>query len=199
MPANTYVLIDYENVQPANLALIAEKNFCVKIFVGSSQTRVPIELVTAMHALGSKAEYIRISGNGPNALDFHISYYIGRIAALEPDASFHVISKDTGFDPLLAHLKSKGISAKRQPTLGSVPVLKSLSVSTDAVQIDAVISKLQGMPKNRPQKDKTLRTMISAWFGKKLDDSALNRIVNDLVKRSVITIVNGAVKYSLPK
>jgi hypothetical protein len=54
------------------------------------------------------------------------------------------------------------------------------------------------MPKSRPQKDKTLRTMISAWFGKKLDEAALDRIVGELVKRKVITIDQGKVRYSLP-
>lgn len=199
MAANTYVLIDYENVQPANLALVAEKNFCVKIFIGSSQTRIPIDLVTALHALGSKAEYIRIAGSGPNALDFHISYYMGRISALEPDATFHIVSKDTGFDPLLTHLKSKGIQAKREATVGTVPVLKNLTVSSSNAQVDAVIAKLKGMPKSRPQKEKSLKTMISAWFGKKLSADGIDQIVQELVSRNVVAVEGTSVKYSLPK
>jgi len=51
--------------------------------------------------MGERAEYVRISGNGSNALDFHIAFYIGQLAAHEPDAYFHIISKVTGFDPLI--------------------------------------------------------------------------------------------------
>jgi hypothetical protein len=54
-----------------------------------------------------------MDGNGTNALDFHIAYYIGRLAAKCPDAYFHIISKDTGFDPLIKHLKGQGISCQR--------------------------------------------------------------------------------------
>src|SRR3546814_10787787 len=115
-----YILIDYENVQPKNLALLEGDHFRVKVFIGAALAKLPSDLVAGMQALGSRAEYIRISGNGPNALDFHIAYYIGKIASEEPKAFFHIISKDTGFDPLIAHLKSNKIfscrSADRKST-----------------------------------------------------------------------------------
>ncbi len=193
-----YVLIDYENVQPKNLALLRAEHFRVKVFLGASLAKLPVDLATAMQALGSRAEYVRISGNGPNALDFHIAYYIGRISAEDAEPYFHIISKDTGFDPLIAHLKDKGIGCKRSATLDAIPILRSLTEAPRDEQVDGVIEKLNGMPKNRPQKDKTLRTMISAWFGKKLDDASLDRIVGELVRRKVITVNQGKVRYTLP-
>jgi hypothetical protein len=54
------------------------------------------------------------------------------------------------------------------------------------------------MPKSRPQKDKTLRAMVSAWFGKKLDQAALDRIINELARRKVILTEGGRLKYDLP-
>ena len=184
-----YVLIDYENVQPKNLASLAEEHFRVKVFVGANQAKVPIELAEAMQALGERAEYVRISGNGSNALDFHIAYYIGRIAATEPKAFFHIISRDTGFDPLIAHLKSKGILSNRSASLDGIPILKGLAEASKDDQVDAVVAKLKGMPKSRPQRERTLRTMISAWFGNKLDAPALDRIVNELVRRKLVAAV----------
>ena len=97
---NNYVLIDYENEQPKNLDILKGHEFSVKVFVGAKQAKLPFELATAMQALGDKAEYIKIDGNGPNALDFHIAFYIGHIVASDREAYFHIISKDTGFDPL---------------------------------------------------------------------------------------------------
>jgi hypothetical protein len=197
MRAN-HVLIDYENVQPKNLSLLEQEHFRVKIFIGSNQTKIPVELASAMQTLGSRAEYIRISGSGPDALDFHIAYYIGRIASSEPDAFFHIISKDTGFDPLIAHLKDQGIFSKRSTTLDAIPILRNLTTATRDEQVEAVIEKLRGMPKSRPQKDKTLRAMVSAWFGKKLDQAALDRIINELARRKVILTEGGRLKYDLP-
>ena len=65
-------------------------------------------------------------------------------------------------------------------------------------QVDAVVAKLKGMPKSRPQRERTLRTMISAWFGNKLDAPALDRIVNELVRRKLVGIDGVKVSYSLP-
>lgn len=76
-----YVLIDLENVQPASLAGLEADFFKVLIFVGASQTKIPFELASAAQRLGERASYIKIAGNGINALDFHIAYYIGRPSA----------------------------------------------------------------------------------------------------------------------
>jgi hypothetical protein len=54
------------------------------------------------------------------------------------------------------------------------------------------------MPKNLPKMDKTLRKMISAWFGNKLDDAALDRVVSELTKRKVISLDQNKVHYALP-
>ena len=194
-----YVLIDYENVQPKNLALLEAKHFQVIVVIGSNLTKLPLELVTAMQALGSRGSYVRASGSGSNALDFHIAYYIGRISVSDKDSFFHIISKDTGFDPLIDHLKANGVLSKRSTTIDAIPILKSLTDADGDEQVDGVIEKLKGMPKSRPQKDRTLRRMIAAWFGNTLDENALNRIVGELVRRKAIQVDAGKVKYSLPK
>ena len=41
-----------------------------------------------MQALGDRANYVEIDGSGPNALDFHIAYYIGELATADPTGSF---------------------------------------------------------------------------------------------------------------
>src|SRR5436190_13219356 len=105
------VLIDFENVQPDSAQLRGLEHFRVLIFLGANQTRLPFETVAAMQKLGERGEYVKISGNGSNSLDFHIAYYIGVLSAKEPSACFHIVSRDTGFDPLIQHLKSKDILA----------------------------------------------------------------------------------------
>ena len=119
-----YVLIDFENVQPDTLEVLHQDHFKVIVFVGANQSKLSFDAVSAVQRMGSKAEYVKISGNGPNALDFHIAYYIGRLSATNDTAYFHIISKDAGFDPLIQHLKEKKISADRLACISDIPLLK---------------------------------------------------------------------------
>jgi len=59
------------------------EHFKVLMFIGPNQTRIDINVATALQALGTRAEYIRVSAAGRNALDFHIAYYLGRLAAVQ--------------------------------------------------------------------------------------------------------------------
>ena len=86
-----YVLIDYENVQPEAMAVLEKEHFKVIVFVGANQTKVTFEVASVLQRLGDKAEYVKITGNGSNALDFHIAFYIGQLAAQEPEAYFHIV------------------------------------------------------------------------------------------------------------
>ena len=108
-----YFLIDFENVQPKDLPQLKGGNIKIRIFMGSNQAKLPTAMANALQPFGTAAEYIFINGNGKNAADFHIAYYIGQIAASVPEATLHVISKDTGFDILLKHLQEKGIRCRR--------------------------------------------------------------------------------------
>ena len=111
--ATNYVLIDFENVQPRNLELLTKHPFQVYVFVGASQKKVSFDLADSMQLLGNNAKYIKISGNGQNALDFHVAYYVGELAAKDPDARFYIVSKDKGFDTLIDHLTKRKIRIQR--------------------------------------------------------------------------------------
>ena len=143
MKAN-YVLIDYENVQPEAMTGLCEEHFKVLVFVGEHQSKVTFEVASALQRMGSRAEYIKITGNGKNALDFHIAYYLGQIALREPEAFFHIISKDSGFDPLIQHLKAHKICACRSNDVGEIPILKTATAKTPADRIAVVIEDLTG-------------------------------------------------------
>ncbi|MFM8476255.1 MAG: PIN domain-containing protein, partial [Planctomycetaceae bacterium] len=53
------------------------------------------------------------SSGGPNALDFHIACYIGRLSVTEPESDFVIMSGDTGFDSLITHLQSLQVRVRR--------------------------------------------------------------------------------------
>jgi len=123
-----YVLIDFENVQPASVAALDAEHFHIIVFCGANQTKVGLDLATVMQRMGPRAQYIQISGNGSNALDFHIAFYIGELASREPAAFYHIISKDTGFDPLIAHLKTRKILSARSKTISDMPIFKAPAI-----------------------------------------------------------------------
>src|SRR5688572_30957941 len=137
-----YVLVDFENVQPQNLGLLHGGPYKIKVFVGAKQAKIPLEMARAVQAFGADAEYIQIDGTGANALDFHIAYYIGRLAAENPGADFHVISRDSGFDPLIKHLKSQNILCYRSASIADIPMAKTIKAAPTVDKVDAVIQNL---------------------------------------------------------
>ena len=131
-----YVLVDFENVQPETLASLADGQFKVKVFVGAAQARgrISFELSHSMQMLGANAEYVKIARSGPNAVDMHIAYFIGKILERERDAVVHVISKDTDFDPLLEYLRANGVSCKRSKTIAEVAKLAQVAARARPAQ-----------------------------------------------------------------
>ena len=197
MPTN-YVLIDFENVQPKNLNILANHPFKVFVFIGANQTKVPRHVAVAMQALGDKARYVEIDGSGPNALDFHIAYYIGELSAADPSGSFHVISKDRGFDPLIRHLKGKKIRVRRESDLAEIPNLRIPKKAKKDDKIDAIVKNLVGRGHTRPRKVKTLQNTINNLISETLTEAELAALVKELEKRKLIIVNNGNIKYTLP-
>ena len=193
-----YVLIDFESVQPTSLAVLEHDHFKLIVFVGSSQAKVPFETAAALQRMGSRAEYVRIDGNGPNALDFHIAFYIGQIAAAEPGAFFHIISKDKGFDPLIKHLKSRKIYSRRAEDIADIPAVKASNVKSPGERAVLVIKKLEQMKATKPRTVKTLGTTIASVFQNQLSSAEIEAAIEDLCKRGLVLVTGTRVSYELP-
>ena len=197
LPTN-YILIDFENVQPKNLEVLGNHPFKVYVFVGANQAKVPFELAAEMQNLGENAKYIKMSGNGPNALDFHIAYYIGELIALDPKAYFHIISKDTGFDPLVKHLKDRKFHIQRERDLAEIPILRISNATSDDERITAIIKNLSGRGPSKPRKIKTLTNTINSLFTENLGEPELSTIIKHLQQQKYIVVNQGNVSYKLP-
>lgn len=193
-----YVLIDYESVQPEALARLDVEHFKVLVFVGASQAKVSFETANALQSMGGNAEYIKISGNGPNALDFHIAFYIGQISIGDPTAFFHIISKDKGFDPLIQHLKSRKIFAARSIDVSEIPLLKVVSAKSPTDKLTAILNNLIHRGSSKPRTAKTLLSTISTLFLKKLSEDEQNALFIELQSKGYVTVVGTKVSYSLP-
>lgn len=193
-----YVLVDYENVQPDALALLDAEHFKVIVFIGANQTKVTFEAAAALQRMGNKAEYIKIAGNGPNALDFHIAYYIGRLANAEPTPYFHILSKDAGFDPLIKHLKSRNILVSRWRSVKDMPIVKAANSRSPEARLEIVVSRLKQLGTSKPRTVKTLSGWINSAFQKQLSEQDLAGLVEALEKNGHIAVNGTKVSYSLP-
>lgn len=147
-----YILIDYENVPVKSLALLKGDHFRVKVFLGPKNTKLATEFVLAMKALGDKADFIVLEAGGPNALDFHITYYLGRMIAEDPAGFYHIISKDTGFDGLVAHIHKTGVFIQRSASIEAMPCFaKTVPAAPVVVVTPSVPPKLEPVAKPAPK------------------------------------------------
>jgi hypothetical protein len=193
-----FVLIDFENTQPKDVASLNGGRYNIKVFLGAQQAKIPLAMARAFQALGTHAEYIQINGNGNNAVDFHIAYYIGRLAATAPDAQFHVISKDTGFDPLLKHLEEQGISCQRLTSLAAVTSVKR-NRALNGDRLGAVVENLAKRESAKPRTVNALRTTIHTLFAKQqLTEHEVDELIERLIGHDVIRISDGKVHYEEP-
>ena len=110
------VLVDLENVQTIDLAAVPA-TARVMIVHGATQKKLPIALVKQAQAFGDRLQWIQISGQGSNALDFHIAYYLGRELAANPNTRCVILSKDQGFDPFVRHVVDNNAACQRVATL----------------------------------------------------------------------------------
>lgn len=194
-----YVLIDFENVQPASLAGLDADHFRVLIFVGASQNKLSFDTAAALQRLGSRAEYVKIAGNGSNALDFHIAFHIGHLCAQDPTAYFHIISRDTGFDPLIRHLRERKVYAARSKDVADIPLLKAANSKTTVEKVAVVVANLQQRGASKPRTLKTLSSTINSLFQKQLSEEDLTAVLKALQSEGLVSINESKVTYALPQ
>lgn len=106
-----HVLVDFENVQPTmdDLVKLAPELKDVWLFHGPTLAK------RAGKVKGDDARVTLVphSGKGKNALDFHLTFYLGYLAAKRAEPRLLVVSNDQGYDSMLEHAKSLGLEASR--------------------------------------------------------------------------------------
>lgn len=132
-----HVLLDYENVQPSleALAKLVPGFTDVWLFHGPHQAKQ----AQAFADSNERVTLVPRSGQGSNALDFHLSFYLGYVAAKHPDAELVVVANDRGYDPMLAHARMLEFRARRVGY--KVPVAKKVVVKPEAPAAVPMVAK----------------------------------------------------------
>jgi len=112
--------------------------------------------------MGGRANYVHLSQAGRNALDMHIALYLGRMLQSYPNARFHIISKDRGYEPLLSHI----------------------NLCDRRASLWADLSKLPEPQKSSKNRAKQLRTRHKAMHRKETFWSQNQRPASIILKRS---------------
>lgn len=101
-----HILIDYENIQPKSFDDIEVNGCHIWLFLGVNQQRsLPLELVeTLLRFDNDTVHIIKMQHAGKNALDFYLSFYLGKISEIDPKADVCILAKDSGYDILVEHL-----------------------------------------------------------------------------------------------
>lgn len=99
-----HLLIDFENLQPQNLDKLPTDNTHIWLFLGAIHKTLFIDLVKSLLRFGERVHLIQLQKTGKNALDFYLSYYLGHITAIDPDAQIGILSRDSGYDILVEHV-----------------------------------------------------------------------------------------------
>lgn len=106
-----HVLVDFENVQPTfeEVAKLAPGVSEVWLFHGPHQGKLAEQFKSSHQGVTT----VPISRTGKNALDFHLSFYLGYVAARHPTGRLTVIANDKGYDPMIVHPKALGFTTQR--------------------------------------------------------------------------------------
>ncbi|EIJ33191.1 PIN domain-containing protein [Thiothrix nivea] len=185
-----YILVDFENTQAIDLALIKNKPVVVILLIGEKQKHLPVTLVRQLLEFPDKVRLIESAGSGKNALDFILACQVGQLSQQDPAGFYHIVSKDKGFDPLVAHLKQQKIFAARHDAFAQIPLFVDQRTVSSNDKIQLLTEYFTKHAKNRPAKRTSLIAYINAVFAKQLPESEVLGLVQVLEQRKLITFNN---------
>jgi hypothetical protein len=192
MTRTNYIFVDFENVQEHELDRISHKPIKVTLVLGRRHKNLPVQLVKLIQKYASQVVLVETALEGKNALDFVIACLIGAESERDPQGYFHVLSRDTGFDALIHHLKSREIRAARHVSFNEIPVLMNASE-----RVKFLTQFLATNAANRPKKRPALESQMQALFGKTLSSEDVQETIQKLIQGNILTLSdNGTVRYA---
>ncbi len=191
------LLIDYENIQQIDLSVIEDMDIQVKIFIGKSQNKIPFSLVADAQRFGTNFDWIKIDGNGNNALDFHIAYYLGFLTRVDQKSEYIILSKDKGFDPVVRYVTKKNIKCQRINSIVEILETKK-KPSIDKAHMNKILDNLRKIDKaKRPRKRMTLHKYAISLVKGTMSEKEVIEIIDELFIEGLISEENNRLKYNL--
>ncbi len=117
------------------------------IFHGAQEEKLSREFA----AIGDRVALVPISRPGKNALDFHLSFCLGYVAAKHPEARLVVVANDKGYEPMIEHAVLLGFAVRREgyKEPAKTPTKKKVAAAKNGVSAK---KKVQTVKKAAPKK-----------------------------------------------
>ena len=177
-----HVFVDFKNVHEVDPAVIGARSVSLTLLLGARQTKLDAALVEKLMEHAATVQLVRLTSSGKNALDFALAYYVGRAVMADPTGHFHIVSKDTGFDPLVEHLRSRRIHAHRHDdftTLTFSGPAKPASAPPEDL-MTRMLEHLGRQVNNRPKRKRTLVSHLLAFSGNAVTEADVVGLVERL-------------------
>lgn len=197
-----WVYIDYENM--SGLKSLPKIDGQYFLFVGATQNTLTKTLV--LSAQENNGKFIEISGNGKNALDFHIAYQLGEDIKGNSgnDIQYYIVSKDCGYDPLVTFIKKKiGNRIFRIVSLNDLlekedSTKKVISPLKNNDSLQKVKKHLKDIRKSiRPKSEKKLTADIQSLLrADNPSEKDIQSIIEELYRTGFISKSNKTITYS---
>lgn len=115
----TQILVDLENVPHALSALEKTVDGNTIVFVFHNKTHEKrVEAIKAdLEAKNVTVKFLKLEKTGDNALDFHMTFFLGWELRANPKGKFLVFTNDSGFDSLIDRLRK----SKKDVTRVKIP------------------------------------------------------------------------------
>lgn len=187
--------VDYENTGSLE-AVDLGKYQRVFVFLGPKNTKLKLGEVSGGGFC--TLEIISLNTMGPNNLDFHMAFYLGRWhETADKLVEFHIITNDAGFNGLVNHLKGLGRKCKRVPTK-QVEKTKALpQLSPCSTLIVERLGPMDG--RKRPRKKAKLINWIKSQCAQLLNGEEPIMYYEELKKASIIHESGSDVTYEFKR
>jgi PIN domain len=176
-----YVFIDYENVCESDLSRISGKTVRVFMILGTRHKKLPTSLFLFAQDHPEQLRIIQTPVDGRNALDFVLTLELGRRLAADPEGHFHIVSKDTGFDSVISHLKAEAKRIARYSSLIEIPALR-----TPEERVTRLKTELEDTTKPRPATRKSLVNKIQSAFDNNADTAFIEKTITSFIQLGII-------------
>lgn len=194
-----WAFIDYENISDLSKVQLASYERII-VFLGAKQSKLDFTDVSCDQPLN--IVLIQLKTTQANNLDFHLAYYLGKFDhQAASNITFEVISNDTGYTPLIAHINKASRPCKqikvntviKPPKAPKQPSQQAKQSSTDSQKLITCLTAIP--PQKRPKKVASLGNYINTHLALKGNEAAIQQHLQQLVNAKLMTITGTDITY----
>ena len=188
--------VDYENVGSLDAIELGEYDR-IFVFLGPKNRKLKLGQISSVEFC--TVELIALNTMGPNNLDFHLAFHLGRFHELaDEQTEFHVITNDSGFNGLVNHIKGLGRKCKKVATRSiGVKSRSAVSLSPCAELIVKRLSTMDG--RKRPRTKTKLTNWVKSQCAHVLNGSDPSVFYEELKKAKVFDEHGSAITYNVKR